>query len=220
MPIGAAIAGAGVLSAGAGVASSIIGSNEQAKAQQNALNQQQQMFGVAQSALNPFIQGGATAQQTLSGLLNPGTAANVLKTLPGFQFQSQFGTQTTQNALAAQGLGGSVGPLGQAISEFNNGLAGTSFANFVNMLQGNVNSGANAGSALAGQAVQSGSNQAGNIVGQGNALASGALGAGNAIGSGLGSASNGLILSKLLGGGGGINGTDISASNQLASAVG
>lgn len=204
MPIGAAIGGAGILSAGAGVASSLIGSNEQANAQKNALAQQQSMFGVAEGALNPFITAGQGATSTLSGLTNPGTATQVLQTLPGFQFQSQYGTMATQNALAAQGLGGSTGPLSQAISQYNQGLAGTYYNNSVNALQGQVNSGVQAGGALAGGAIQSGANQAGNIAGEGNALASGALGAGNAVG-GLSGISNSLLLSKLLNGGGGLN---------------
>lgn len=202
MPIGAAVGIAGLASAGASIYGSTTAASEQEKAQKNALSQQQSMFNVASNALSPFITAGQGAVSTLSGLTNPGTAASVIQTLPGFQFTQKYGTMATQGALASQGLGGSTGPLAQALSQYNTGLANSYWGSAVNALQGVANTGANAGSALAGQAVQSGSNQAGNIVGAGNAAAAGTLGTTNAIGSGAGSLGNAYLLSSLLGGGG------------------
>lgn len=209
MPVGAAIGVSGLASAGAGIFGSMSASKTQADAQNAALAQQQAMFGQAKDALNPFITAGSTAAGTLGGLLNPGTSADVLKTLPGFQFQSQYGDISTQNALATQGLGGvptkggnpmstGGGPLATALSQYNQGLAGTYFNNFTGALQNLTNTGANAAGTLASGAINSGANQAGNIVGAGNALASGTLGATNAAAGGLGSIGNASLISQLL----------------------
>jgi hypothetical protein len=193
-----ALIGGSVLSAGIGAVGSISAADTQAKAENNALSTQQQMFNTAAGGLQPFVSAGTTASKTLSSLLNPGTAASTLSTLPGLQFQQQYGTMQTQNALAAQGLGGSKGPVGQALSQYNQGLASTYYNNYVSGLQNLTNTGSNAASALAGSAIQSGSNQAGNIVGAGNALASGTLGATNAASGAITSGTNGLLLNQLL----------------------
>jgi hypothetical protein len=211
VPIGAAIAG-GVGAIGS-IGGALIGANasdkaskEQAQASQNALNTQQQQFGVAETSLSPFINSGANALPTLSALLTPGSSASALAQMPGFQFQSQYGGLSATNALAAQGLGGSSGPLAKAISDYNQGLAGTYYQNTTNALQQLVNSGMGAASSLAGNAVNAGNAEAQTQQAQGNALAAGTLGSANALSGGLtgatGSISNALLLSKLLGGGG------------------
>jgi len=215
MPIGAAISGlvgaAGSIGGAfinAGAANSA--SNKQAQAAANALALQKQEFGTAQTALNPYINAGQGELSTLSGLLNPGSSAATLQSLPGFQFQSQWGDLAATNQLAAQGLGGSRGPLGTALSQYNNGLAGTYFNNYVGQAQNFANMGAGAASSLAGTAANFG-----NMMGQttqniGNAQASGILGSANALSGGLTGASssigNALLLSQLSGGGGGGNG--------------
>lgn len=219
MPIGAAIGAAGLGAAGS-VAGSLIQSGaasdaaaQQAQAAQAALAQQKQMFGVAQKALNPYINAGTSALPTLQSLITPGTSADTLKTLPGFQFQSQWGDLAATNQLAAQGLGGSAGPLGKALSDYNQGLAGTYYTNSVNALQGFASMGQGAAGSLAGNAINSGNSMAGTIQNQGNALAAGTLGSANAIAGGisgatnsLGGISNALLLSKLFGGASGSSG--------------
>lgn len=208
MPIGAAV---GIAGAAASLGGSLIQSNaasdaskQQAASAQSAINEQQQMFGVAQSALNPYVNAGTAALPALSSLVTPGSSAAALKTMPGFQFQSQWGDLAATNQLAAQGLGGSGGPLGKALSDYNQGLAGTYYQNSTNALQQLVNSGLGAGSALAGTATNAGQAIGQTQQAQGNALASGTLGSANALAGGLtgaaGSATNTLLLSKLLGG--------------------
>lgn len=235
MPLSAAIIGAGALGAVGSTASGLIGASasekaasQQAAEQQLGLEQQQRMFHTAKNALNPFIQAGTAAlpgfsqqlgslgSSTLAQLLNPGSSASTLSSLPGFKFQSQWGNIATQNALAAQGLGGSAGPLGTALSNYNQGLAGTYWQNDVTGLQNFmntslqaqqnfINTGSNAASALAGNAISSGNSQAQTLGNIGNAQASGTLGSANAISGGIqgvtnaaGSATNALLLSKLL----------------------
>lgn len=208
MPVAAAISGT------ASIGSAIIGANAaksasaaQAAAQQEALKLQKSMFLSADSALSPYYKAGAGALPTLNALITPGTSADTLATLPGFQFMSKYGTRTATNALAARGLGGSAGPVGRAISDYNTGLAGTYWKDAVNALQGFANMGAGAAGNLGGVAGnfagmigttmgKVGDAQASGILGSANALSGGLMGAGN-------SAVNAMLYSKMLGGGGG-----------------
>lgn len=226
MPIAAVIGGV------ASIGSAVIGSsaakdaaNAQAAAQTNALNSQnanfnsaldfqKKAFGTAQTALNPFISSGSSVLPTLQSLLTPGASqTQTLSQLPGLQFQSQYGTMATTNALAARGLGGSTGPLARGISDYNNGMAGTSFSSLVNALQAYGNMGTSAAGSLASAAGTAGSNvgnltsNTNNTIGTtetnlGNANASSILGSANALSSGLtsgaNSTTNALLLSKLL----------------------
>jgi hypothetical protein len=205
---GAAIGGAASLG-GALITSNAASqaSSQQAQAANNALAQQKSMFNTAQGALQPYYTAPQQAETTLSSLLNPGTSASTLSSLPGFQFQSQWGTKTAQNTLAAEGLGGSSGPLASAISQYNQGLAGTYYTNETGALQNQINSGVSAAGALAGNATATGNSEANTLQNVGNAQAAGTLGSANALSGGLtsagGSASNALLLSSILGNSGG-----------------
>jgi hypothetical protein len=215
-----ALIAAGVGAAGS-IGSSLIGanasktaSNQQVQMQQQALQQQKDMFGVAQGALNPFITSGQSVLGTLQKLITPGADQTAtLSQTPGFQFASQYGTKAATNALAAKGQGMSSGPLATAVSQFNNGLAQNTWQNTVNALQGYASLGANSAGNLAGGAISSGNAMAGTIGNIGNAQASGTLGSANALAGGLtgaaGAGSNALLFSKLFsnnsgGGGGGL----------------
>lgn len=210
MGLAAAVIGAGVVGAGASIASGVMSSNASQKAAntqlqgtQAALSTQQNMFDQAQNALSPYIQAGQNVLPTLQNLLTPGPSqTSTLSQLPGFQFQSQWGTRAAQNALAAQGLGGSTGPVAKAISDYNNGLAGTYYGSYVNQLQQFANSGMGAASSLAGNAINAGNAQAQTQQAGANASAAGTLGSANALSgavNGIGnSASNALLFSTLM----------------------
>jgi hypothetical protein len=201
MPIGAAIgavAGAGIQAVGSNMAA-----NKQAKAAQSALALQGQMFDQTKAALQPYYQAGQNVLPTLQALMTPGQSAQAISSLPGFQFQSQWGTLAAQNALSAQGLGGSGGPLAKAISDYNNGLAGTYLFNDIGALQNFANMGGSAAAALGGNAAAFGGMMGQTQQNIGNAQASGILGGANAISGGLGSAGNALLLNSLMGGGSG-----------------
>lgn len=180
----------------------------------SALDFQKGAFDTAKGALNPFITQGTNLLPTINSLLTPGASqTDTLSKLPGFQFQSQYGTMAATNALAARGLGGSAGPVGRAISDYNNGLAGTSFNNYVSQLLQGAQLGSGSAGALASAAGTAGGN-VGNLTantnntigttltGIGNAQAAGTLGTANAISGGLtGSANaytNNALLSRLL----------------------
>lgn len=233
MPTTALIAGG--LGAAGSIGGALIGSsasknaaNQQAAAQQAALAQQQKMFGVAQDSLNPFIQSGQSVLGTLKSLITPGADQSAtLAQTPGFQFQSQYGTKAATNALSAR-TGPSAGPLATAISQYNQGLAGTTWQNTVNALQGFANTGANAAGNLAGGAISSGNGQAATLGNIGNANAAGTLGSANALAGGLtgaaGAGTNALLYSQLFGGnngGGGLySGASYGGGNAFTDAYG
>jgi hypothetical protein len=211
MGLGAGLAGAAGIGAlgslGSGLLQSGAAQSASAAQQQTSMENlafQTGLLGINQTNFAPFLASGQQATNTLNSLLTPGsnqTAA--LEQLPGFQFQSKWGTKSTQNALAAEGLGGSTGPLSQAISNYNSGLASTDFSNFVSQLQNQQGAGLSAAAGVGG-ATNSAGVQGGNaLTSLGNAQAAGTLGSANALTNGLssagGSASNALILSQLLG---------------------
>jgi hypothetical protein len=172
--------------------------------QQAALAQQQQMFQEAQGALKPYYTAGQNVLPTLQGLLTPGSSAASLAQMPGFQFNSQYGNLQATNALAAAGKA-SGGSLATAISQYNQGLAGNTWQNTVNALQGFANMGEGAAGAFGNVAVGAGNGMASTYGNIGNAQAAGTLGSANALSGGLtgatGSIANSLLLSKLLGSG-------------------
>ncbi len=204
MPVSAGISAlGGVVSGALGYFGSKNASNAQVQQQQNAIAAQEDMFNRAQGALQPYINSGQSVLPTLQALLTPGASQTAtLQSLPGFKFQSEWGNLAATNALAARGLGGSSGPLAKAISDYNQGLAGTSFGNLTGMLQTYANMGSGAAGALAGNATQTGANLASTYGNIGNAQASGILGGTNALSGAVGgvanSASNALLLSSLL----------------------
>lgn len=215
---------------------------QQALAQQQALynqglNTQSGYVGQAQGALNPFISAGGQAAGTLTNLLTPGNSAAALSQMPGFQFQSQYGTMAAANALSAKS-GASAGPLATAISQYNNGLAGTQYFNTVGALQNLTNTGAgaagnlgsiygSAGNAALGGAINAGNAQANTLGNIGTAQAQGILGSANAVSGGIngltGSANNALLYNALGGnsGSGGLYGNIQSklANNGMSNAV-
>lgn len=170
-----------------------------------------------------------SALSQLLALTTPGsnqTAA--LENTPGFKFLSQYGTMATENAQAAQGAGGPGGNLATAISNYNQGLAGTQYSTIVGALQNALNSGtsnllntygtgagalqnlvstgANAAGGLATSATQAGQGISNSLTGIGNAQAGAATSIGNSIGSAVNSAGtaygNQNLLSVLAGQGG------------------
>jgi hypothetical protein len=192
MPLGGALAGLGSLGSGLlGFFGANSAANAQAQAAANALAFQKYVFGVNQSNLNPFIQTGQGATNTLASLygLNGSGTPNysAFYNSPGYQFAYNQGLNATQNLLSAKGSLASGGGLA-ALTNFGQGLASQQYGNYVNQLMGIAGIGENAAGALAGtnanmsntigntqQAI--GAAQAGGIVGGTNAL-TGAIGGG------------------------------------------
>lgn len=114
------------------------------------------------SQYNPFVQGGTQAQNQLSNLygLNGQDAANSAQqdwqNTPGYQFQLNQGLGALQNSAAAQG-GLLNGNTGEALQNYGQGLAGTTYQQYLSNLQNQAGQGQNAlGSqaSLQGQAAQ------------------------------------------------------------------
>ena len=199
MPIAAGITAVGGL-AGAFLQSNAAKSaaNTYAQTAQQGIDAQKAMFAQAQGALSPYYTAGAGALPTLKSLLTPGASmTDTLSALPGFKFASEWGTRAATNQLAAEGLGGSTGPLAKAISDYNSGLASTYWGNLVGNLQNFVNTGATSASALAGNATQTGQGISNTLSGIGQALAQGTTGSAGALAGGIGSLGNAAMLYAL-----------------------
>ena len=151
---------------------------------------QMMMLQKAQNALKPYYTAGQSMLPTLENLLTPGKSAAALAQMPGYQFQQQMGNLATTNQLAAQGLGGSGGPLGVALSNYNQGLAGTYYMNSVNALQNFANMGAGAAGNFGNIAAQVGGQLGQSAQNGANALAAGQLGQANALAGGINSLGN------------------------------
>lgn len=216
--------------------------------QSNYFGAAQNAAKTAQNALAPYASAGQSVLPTLQGLLTPGQDQSaLLAQTPGFQFASQYGTKAATNALASKGLGASAGPLATAISQYNNGLASTTWQNVVGALQNYASLGGNAaagiattnnnlagiaggaGNAALGQSGVQGGLQGGTIGNIGTAQAQGTLGTANALSGGLtgaaGGISNALLLGSLAGGGnnglyGGLSGPAYGGGNVLTDAYG
>ena len=224
MPIAAGILGGGALSAAGGIGSALIGANASQKASQQqtsmgllGLMQQMQMFNTAKAAISPYSDAGASVLPTLQSLLTPGKSqTDTLSKLPGFQFASQWGNLATTNALAAQGLGGSAGPLAKGISDYNNGLAQTYWGQDVGALQNFANMGAGAAGALGGVATNFGNMLGSTIQGLGQSQAAGTLGSANALSTGLQSTAGALGNASMLYGLSGLYGKNTPAASTVS----
>lgn len=170
-----------------------------------------------------------SALSQLLALVTPGASqTSTLAQTPGFQFLSQYGTMATENAQAAMGAGGPGGNMATAISNYNQGLAGTQYSTIVNALQNAlstgtsnltntystganalqnlVNTGANAAAGLSSAATTAGQGIASSDVGIGNAQAGAATSTANSAANAISGISSNLsnqnLLSVLAGQGG------------------
>lgn len=214
--IGSAVIGAGT---------SMISGNKQASAARSAADAQtraaaqadatqREFFNTTKEALNPYIQGGYGAYNTLNDLLGVGGAGKMqatLENLPGYQFTLNQGLKSIQNSAAAKGLGTSGSAL-KGAATYATGLANQGWGSYADRLQNSANTGAGAASALGGYSTAAGTQIGQNQIGAGNAQAAGQIGAANAQAQGLGGVSNSLnslsgfyTLNNLLGNNSGAN---------------
>ena len=193
-----------------------------------------------------------TAPLTAPFASTPGAQASALAATPGYQFTLQQGLLATQAGSSAQGQGSAVagagsgqtpgvgpsGPLGKALANYAEGLAGTTyqqqFQNYLtqnqqiySQLSGLVGTGLNAGSAIAGVGAQAGGQSANALLtgaGQYGSLttagaaasAAGTVGSANAIAGGLSGVGNSALLYGVLGGGGAASQGTLASFNNSA----
>ena len=200
------------------------------------------------AALQPYLQNYGQAQTGVTGLMNAlglggagGTqsALTALQNTPGYQFQQQQGNNAINAAAAASGTLNSGNQI-KALADYNQGLAGTTYNNYVSQLQpflgasqgaagGIANTYSGLGSGLAGISTGLGQGLAGQYnnlaqlgwgygTGVGNANANADLAAygasGNllgALGGLLGGAGKGLASGAGAGGGGGVDPSSLGA---------
>jgi hypothetical protein len=173
-----------VASAAIPAATSLIGGGQQASGAQAGINAQQQIYQQNQQLLNPYVQGGLGAYNTLNGLLgvggNSASMQSALENLPGYQFTLNQGLKSVQNGMAARGLADSGAALKGAAS-YATGLANSGWNTYANALQNSAGTGMQAGSAIAGVGQNTGQGIAASNLAYGQAQAAGTLGAGNAV---------------------------------------
>lgn len=179
------IGGAAVSAIGANIAA-----NKQASGQISAQQVQQNMFNTIVGQEQPFLQGGYSAEtqlQDLLGLNGPQASAQMMNTLenyPGYQFALKTGGQALTNSMTP-GSGALSGQTLKSLMGFNQGLASTTFNNYVQNLLSATQIGQNAAGNLggAGSALGTGIAQAGASAAE--SQAAGIVGGANALGGGL-----------------------------------
>lgn len=209
-----------LIAAGIGAAGSIASSamqsgaaedaaNTQANAAKSAQALQKQEFDQTQANLQPWMTAGQSALsqiQTLFGLGpggngTPNTAAmqSALQNYPGYQFAQQQGLQSLDRVAASRGLTLSGAQLKDA-QTYGQGLATSTFGNYLSGLQSISAQGLGAAGNL-GNFGQNYANSSGNLIlNQGQAQAAGTVGSANAITSGLqGALNNSLMAYQLYG---------------------
>jgi hypothetical protein len=232
MSAGLSAAAIGGIAAGVGaIGGAVISANasnnaasEQEQAAQSANATQLQMYNQNNTNLQPFLNFGSSQipnlvtdtsnfagdianYRALVAAGNPNTAGSVqaFENSPGYQFQLSQGEQSIQNSAAAKG-GLLSGNTLQSLLTYGQGLAGTTYQNYlndynsflnnnasvlnadqslVNTAQGQVNTGLSAGGAIAGVSENTANNISSNTIGAANASAAGTVGSANAISSGL-----------------------------------
>lgn len=191
MPLAAAVAVAGVATAGA----SIVAGNKAANAQKNAAAQQvaesRRQYDQTRADFTPFREAGTRAISTLEQLygLQPRaagtpTAADMVKATPGYDFRRSEGLKAVERSAASRGLLKSGTAL-KAIDRFAEGLASDEYNDFASRLQAI----ASGGQGATGSTAAAGENATARIAqaygDAGNARASSYLNTGQAISSGI-----------------------------------
>lgn len=196
----------GVAGAGASAYEANSASNAQTSAANNAAALQQSQYNQTLQNQQPYMQAGTSALNTITqdqangtGFAAPFNPSNYIDT-PGYQFQTQAGTDAI-NASAAATSGVLNGGTLKALDQYTTGLANTTYGTAYNQylansqqqynqLYGVASLGENA-TASTGAAGAAAANASGSYLTQaGNAQAAGAIGTGNAINSGMSSIAN------------------------------
>lgn len=206
MPIGAAIGAVGALgAAGIGAYASGKAANKQSELGYAALNQQNALFTKGLNLVQPFVDYGKSAGDSLLKLLTPGpNQTEMLNQLPGFQFAQDWGQKAVKNLGSTLGFGGNTLKAG---ADYATGVAQQGFGTLAGLLQNLTATGAGAASSAFGNATATGANMGATMTGIGNAQAAGTLGTANALAGGLtggaNSITNAMLFSRLLNGGSG-----------------
>lgn len=188
--------------------------NAQIAAIQKGLSQASNYTGQANSALKnnytsalqPYLTNYGTAQQGVGqlgnvlGLNGPAgsqSALAALESTPGYQFQKQQGENGINAAAAANGTLNS-GNQDIALSKFNQGLAGTTYGNYVSQLEPYLSASATAANGIGNTYTGLGNALSSNLTGLGQDYMQGSAAQGAAQGNADLASQNGIM--SLLGG--------------------
>ncbi|PWT75078.1 MAG: hypothetical protein C5B60_05855 [Chloroflexi bacterium] len=189
-PLTVAVA-AGITAAGS-LGGALLTSTAAQSAAKTQADAERAALQMANANLQPIIAQGATlagaAMPALTQIATPGGAANVIGTLPGYQFAQQQAAKQGMNAASIMGMGGNAA---YGITQTAAGIAQGYWGQYVQALQNMAQLGLQTQVGAAGTLTGA---QTSALVGQANALASGTLGSANALAGGLGGLTNaGLI---------------------------
>lgn len=171
------------IQAGAGVGGALGASGASSSGYGSAINANQQGLNTSYGALSPYSTTGSQAESALASLYGLGGQApnySAFTSSPGYQFQQQQGQNAINRGAAASGNAFSTTTLAQ-LANYNQGLAGTQYQQYLQNLYGLTQTGAGAASSLGGQAVTGSGNVGQQYGNQGNANASGIAGAAGAV---------------------------------------
>lgn len=181
------------------VIGSITGANKQAKAAQNAADQQYQasqdatkmqkdMFDEVRADQKPYMQAGNQALSGLMGLTGLGGAdtAQLMKQDPSYQFRLNQGLDGVQSGAAAQGnlLSGATQ---KALMNYGQDYASQEYGNAFNRLSSITGMGQNAAAGVGNAGMQTSQAMANNTMAGANAQAAGTVAAGNRTANNFGS---------------------------------
>jgi hypothetical protein len=173
-------AGASLLSGFMGNSAAKKAAEAQARATQQAIDTQNQMFRTIGEKQEPFRQEGLNALRDIN---NP----EAFQASPGYQFSVDQGQQAIERSAAARG-GLNSGNMLAELSRYGTGVANQEYGNWWDRTMQRVGVGQSATNALSGAGQASANNISNALIGGGNARASGIMGGADAIANGLGGA--------------------------------
>jgi hypothetical protein len=202
----------------------------QATSQQQAVDAQTGIYNQTRSDLSPYLSTGSAALSQLSNLLGigggaPNTSAleSALQNYPGYQFSLDQGLQAVNQSGAARGLLNSGATIKDA-TQYGQGLAQSTLADYLGRLASTAslgesagsitgNAGAAAGSQIGSSLINGANGQASSLIQTGNAAGNGILGSSLALTGGINGALNNSLLAYQLSQQGSSGAADPSLSN-------
>lgn len=152
-----------------GIAAQNYATDQSVAVQREGLAQQRAMFDKALELGQPYRLAGQNALQEYVDMLNgtPQAQQTKLESTPGYQFQMEEGTKALERGAASRS-GVLNGAESKSLTRFGQGLASTTYNNFMDRLANLGTMGANSAAGAGSAAVQTGTAQAGVLQGIGN----------------------------------------------------
>lgn len=186
-------AGASLLGGLFGSSSADKAAKAQARAANNALKLQREMWQTSRSDMMPWLEAGKTALGQYMSQLGLGDGAtgptNAFKETPGYQWRVEQGEKGVMNNLAALGMKNSGKAL-KALESFRQGIAADEYDKWLGRVGGVAGQGQQQANSLGQMSSNAANSMSRSIQDAGEARASGYVGAANAWTQGLNSAAS------------------------------